>query len=270
MLKDEAMSPLERSLTSADNDCDPTRLGRVMSALDTVFDPELDESVTSMGFVEAVTLHGRAADITFRLPTFWCSANFAYLMASDMREAVERLGFIDEARVRLVDHFAARKINQGVAAGLGFAAAFVGEAETNLDDIRRAFRERAFLGRQERLLQQLAERSWSVDAMLALDVAGIESMCGHDDPEIRGAATRYLAMRRHEGRSAEASDPAFITVAGAPIRPEMCAAHRRNSRRICSTAAANAEMCRIQLRARLSHPAPGCEPRQREDEDDHE
>jgi metal-sulfur cluster biosynthetic enzyme len=264
------MSPLERSLTSAGDDCDPTRLAHVMSALDLVFDPELDEPITSMGFIEAVTLRGRRVDITFRLPTFWCSANFAYLMASDMREAVERLGFVDEACVRLVDHFAARRINQGVAAGLGFAATFVGEAESNLDDIRRAFRERAFLGRQERLLQQLAEHSWSVEAMLALDVADLESLCAHDDPEIGGAATSYLAIRRHEGGSAEASDPAFIMLAGAPIRPEMCAAHRRNSRRICSTAAANAEMCRIQLQARLSHPAPGCEPGQRKDEGDHE
>jgi hypothetical protein len=106
--------------------------------------------------------------------------------------------------------------------------------------------------------------------MLALSVADIESMCGHDDPEIRGAATRYLGMRRHEGASAEASDPAFITLAGEPVRSETSAAHRRNARRICSTAAANAELCRIQLEARLSHPAPGCEPRQREDDDDHE
>ena len=80
-----------------------------------VHDPELDEPVTTMGFIKAVTLKGSTAEITFRLPTFWCSANFAFLMASDMREAVEGLAFINEARVRLVDHFAARKINRGVA-----------------------------------------------------------------------------------------------------------------------------------------------------------
>ena len=75
------MSPLEPSLTSADADRDPARLASVMAALDAVFDPELDESVTSMGFIETVALRGRTAEITFRLPTFWCSANFAYLMA---------------------------------------------------------------------------------------------------------------------------------------------------------------------------------------------
>jgi metal-sulfur cluster biosynthetic enzyme len=262
------MSPLEPLLTSEDDDCDPTRLACVMSALDAVFDPELDEPVTSMGFVEAVTLHGPTVDITFRLPTFWCSASFAYLMASDMREAVERLAFIDEAHVRLVDHFAARKINEGVAAGLGFAATFAGEAESDLDDIRRTFQERAFLGRQERLLQLLAERSWSLDSVLALSVADLEGLCRHDDPEMRGAATRCLVMRRHEGASAALNDPAFITLAGESIRPESYATHRRDARRIRSTAAANAEMCRIQLQARLTHPAPGCERQHRKDDDE--
>ena len=254
------MSPLEPSLTPADADRDPARLASVMAALDAVCDPELDESVTSMGFIEAVALRGRTAEITFRLPTFWCSANFAYLMASDMREAVERLAFIDEARVLLVDHFAARKINQGVAMGLGFAAAFPGEAASDLGDLRRTFRERAFLGRQEQLLQKLAERCWSVNSVLALSVADLDGLSDDADTEMRGAATRYLAMRRHEGASAAASDAAFITLAGEPVRPETYAAHRRNVRRIRSTAEANAEMCRIQLEARLSHPAPGCEP----------
>lgn len=238
-----------------------------MSALDTVLDPELDEPVTAMGFVEAVTLKGGAAEITFRLPTFWCSANFAFLMASDMRAAVQRLGFIDETRVRLVDHFAARKINQGVAAGLGFAAVFAGEADTDLDEIRRTFRGRAFLGRQEQLFRLLAER-WSIEAMLATTVADLNAFIGHDDLDIRGAATRYLTMRRHEGVSAAASDPAFITLAGEPIRPETYAAHRRAARSVCRAAEANAEMCRIYLQARISHPTPGCEPEQRKDDDD--
>ena len=260
------MSPLEPLLRSSDDEGEAARLASVMSALDTVLDPELDEPVTTMGFIEAVALNGGVAEITFRLPTFWCSANFAFLMASDMRAAVEKLTFVDEARVRLVDHFAARKINKGVAAGLGFAAAFAGEADTDLDEVRRAFRERAFLGRQERLFRVLTER-WSVEAILAVTVADLNGFAGHDDPDIRGAATRYLTMRRHEGLSAATNDPAFITLAGEPVGPETYASHRRAARSICRAAEANAEMCRIQLQARLSHPAPGCESHQREDDD---
>ena len=53
-------------------------------------DPELDEPVTDMGFVEAVSVTGRAAgavQVSFRLPTYWCSPNFAFLMADDIKRA---------------------------------------------------------------------------------------------------------------------------------------------------------------------------------------
>jgi metal-sulfur cluster biosynthetic enzyme len=262
MLRPEASAPCD------DDDLHSLRLAGVMSALDMVLDPELDEPVTSMGFIQDVALNGRMAEIAFRLPTFWCSANFAFLMASDMREAVERLEFIDEARVRLVDHFAAGKINRGVAERVGFGAVFAGEARGDLDDIRRAFRERAFLGRQDRLLELLIERC-GVETALAGTMTDLERLAGHDAPEIRGAAMRYLAMRRHEGGSTAASDPAFIALTGEPIRPDTYAMHRRASRGVRSAAEANAAMCRIYLEARISHPAPGCEPsRLRDDVDD--
>ena len=239
----------------------------VIAALDDVLDPELDEPVTTMGFIEAVHMGERAAEIVFRLPTFWCSANFAFLMASDMRCMVERLPFIDRATIRLVDHFAAAKINRGVAAGLGFAAVFSGEAETNLEEIRRSFRERAFLGRQEKLLRPLASR-WNVEAALGTTMADLSGLTGHDDAEIRGAALRYLAMRRHEGASTEPGAPAFITLDGTAIEPAGYAAHLRVIRSVRGAAEANAEMCRIYLEARIAHPAPGCGPGDRRDDDD--
>ena len=253
--------------TSAAGSAEAMRRAAVMAALDTVLDPELDEPVTTMGFIEALRLEGRTAEIVFRLPTFWCSANFAFLMATDMRHAVECLPFVDVATVRLVDHFASRKINRGVAAGLGFAAVFSGEAETNLDEIRRTFRERAFLGRQEKLLRLLASL-WSIEAALATTMADLDALSGHDDPELRGLALRYLAMRRHEGRSATPDAPAFITFGGAPVTPAGYRAHLRVLRGVRGAAEANAEMCRLYLEARIAHPAPGCEPENRQDNDD--
>ena len=68
-----------------------TREAEVLARLAAVTDPELDEPVTALGFVERVAV---AADgtvtVDFRLPTFWCAANFAYMMAEDMRDAVSR------------------------------------------------------------------------------------------------------------------------------------------------------------------------------------
>ncbi len=245
------------------------RRAAVMMALDTVLDPELDEPVTTMGFIEALTLKGPAAEIVFRLPTFWCSANFAFLMASDMRCAVERLPFVDVATIRLVDHFASRKINRGVAAGWGFAAVFSGEAETDLEEIRRAFRERAFLGRQEKLLRRLASL-WGTEAALATTMADLDALNEHDDPELRGLALRYLAMRRHEGVSAAPEAPAFIAIDGAAVTPAGYPAHLRALRSVRGAAEANAEMCRLYLEARIAHPAPGCEPENRQDDHDDE
>lgn len=245
---------------------DEDRRAAVMAALDTVLDPELDEPVTKMGFIESLTLNGRAAEIVFRLPTFWCSANFAFLMASDMRCAVESLPCVDVATVRLVDHFASRKINRGVAAGLGFAAVFSGEAETDLEEIRRVFRERAFLGRQEKLLRQLAAL-WSVETALATTMADLDALARHDDADLRGLALRYLAMRRHEEPVAPQA-PAFVTLDGIPVTLSGYPAHLRALRSVRGTAEANAEMCRLYLEARIAHPAPGCEPENRQDDDD--
>jgi metal-sulfur cluster biosynthetic enzyme len=103
------MSPLELPVI------DTAEKALVMARLDEVLDPELDQSVTSMGFIESVAVEGGVVDVAFRLPTFWCSANFAFLMAVDMKSAIEQLDWVEEARIRLVDHFAARKINEGVA-----------------------------------------------------------------------------------------------------------------------------------------------------------
>lgn len=243
------------------------RHAAIMAALDTVMDPELDESLAAMGFIESVVVTGDGVDITFRLPTFWCSANFAFLMAGDMRCAAEQVDGIGQARVRLVDHFAARKINDGVARGLGFAEVFDGEAIAGLDEIRRKFRERAFLGRQERLLRQLVARS-SVKTGLAMTMAGLHAVAHDPNDALRLLALRYLTLRRHEADGHDAVASAFIAPDGHAIAPEEYSSHLRRLRSLVGAAEANAEMCRIYMQARISHPAPGCEVDQREADGD--
>ena len=58
----------------------------VLDALGAVFDPELDEPITSLRFVTScdVTADGDV-DVRLRLPTPQCAPNFAYLMAADAR-----------------------------------------------------------------------------------------------------------------------------------------------------------------------------------------
>jgi metal-sulfur cluster biosynthetic enzyme len=241
------------------------RHAEVIAALGDVLDPELDEPVTDMGFIESVTLRADDVEVVLRLPTYWCSANFAFLMATDMKAALEHLHWVRGATITLVDHFASKKINQGVSARKGFSEVFVGEAQTGLDDIRRVFGQKAFLGRQERLLRLLAERGGIEDA-LKLSMGGLRRLLDHDDREIRSLALRYLGMRLHDGGSVQDDARAFTTLSGLPVSSATYADHLRAARRVRSAAEANAEMCRMYLSARKSHPAPGCRPEDREQE----
>ncbi|WP_046769165.1 iron-sulfur cluster assembly protein [Jiangella alkaliphila] len=108
----------------------------VWRALDTVVDPELDEPVTELGFVSAVSVEDGVAHIRLRLPTYFCAPNFAYLMVADAYEAARAVPGVDAVDVRLEDHFAADEINGGVAVGDGFAAAFEGQVGPGETDRR--------------------------------------------------------------------------------------------------------------------------------------
>jgi len=94
---------------------------RLLRALETVRDPELDEPITSLGFVAscAVSADGDA-EVRLRLPTYFCAPNFAYLMVADAYDAVSVLPGVRRTSVVLEDHFASDAINDGVAAQVGF------------------------------------------------------------------------------------------------------------------------------------------------------
>ena len=93
----------------------------VLDALGTVRDPELDEPVTSLGFVTscAVSADG-VADVRLRLPTYFCAPNFAWLMVADAYDAVSAVPGVRQTQIELEDHFASAEINRGVAARAGF------------------------------------------------------------------------------------------------------------------------------------------------------
>ena len=135
------------------------REAAVRQALDRVTDPELDEPVTDLRFIERLTIdQDGGVAIGFRLPTYWCAANFAFLMADDMRRAVGALPWVNKVQVTLGEHMYADKINHGLAHGLSFQATFGNEASAELDELRRTFLVKAFQRRQEALLRYLIER----------------------------------------------------------------------------------------------------------------
>src|ERR1700685_3636388 len=97
------------------------RAAEVWAQLDSVTDPELDESVTELGFITHVDVDANGhVQIGFRLPTYWCAANFAFLMADDMRRAVTGLPWVTKVTVGLGEHMYADQINRGVGRGGDF------------------------------------------------------------------------------------------------------------------------------------------------------
>jgi len=131
-------------------------LEQVRAALDTVTDPEIDESVTTLEFVSSVKVSDdNDVSIEFRLPTYWCAPNFAFLMASDMRDAVAELSWVNSVSVRLLDHFSAEMISRSVALKQEFRDAFPGETDDDLKLIRQKFLGKAFERRQELLMRHL-------------------------------------------------------------------------------------------------------------------
>src|SRR5499427_6855951 len=94
---------------------------RALAALATVRDPELDEPITSLGFVASCTVSAAGdAQVRLRLPTYFCAPNFAFLMVADAYDAVSAVPGVRHAEIVLDEHFASDAINTGVAAQAGF------------------------------------------------------------------------------------------------------------------------------------------------------
>jgi metal-sulfur cluster biosynthetic enzyme len=157
-----SIAPLERSAgRSPDQSTDQStgrsaREDQAFRALDVVMDPELDEPVTDLGFVRSVdvaqTDAGVRVSVHLRLPTSFCSPNFAYLMASDAKDALTSLPWVDTVVVELDDHHDSDLINAGLAAEAGYRGTFRHEAERDLDELRATFRRKAHTAAMERCL----------------------------------------------------------------------------------------------------------------------
>jgi metal-sulfur cluster biosynthetic enzyme len=219
------------------------RLAEVHARLGQVTDPELDEPVTDLGFITSVTVDpAGAVAIGFRLPTYWCAANFAFLMADDMRRAVATLPWATSVRVTLGEHMYAETINRGLADARSFADSFGDAAEGDLETLRRTFAVKAFQRRQEALLRHLlaagiAPATLSLPALRALAL----------DAEGAGLRARYLERRELAGPG----ELAFVTAAGAPLDAVALPAYLTALRRVGINAEFNGALCRGLLAARF-------------------
>jgi len=96
-----------------------------------------------------------ALTVRLRLPTSFCSPNFAYLMASDSKDALTALPWTRDVVVLLDDHHDSDLINRGLAADAGYRGTFGAEAEKDLEALRLTFRRKAHSAAMERALSLL-------------------------------------------------------------------------------------------------------------------
>ncbi len=224
----------------------PQLMSRVIAALARVRDPELDESITGLGFVAEVVIVNGVVDVALRLPTYFCAPNFAWLMVNDAQVAVAAVAGVERVQVRLVDHFAAEEISAGVGEGRGFRASFAGLADGELDDLRTLFRHKALMARQDRLCRRL----------LAGGAGPIElvGLCLGDLPAGSDTDT-YLQRRAELGLDSSPGAPFLVDGGGVPVPPERATDHLRRVRTIAVSIEGNAGFCRGLLATR--YPATG-------------
>ena len=138
-------------------------------ALETVRDPELDEPITSLGFVASCAVSAAGdAQVRLRLPTYFCAPNFAYLMVADAYDAVSALPGVRRTEVVLEDHFASDVINGGVAAQAGFVRSFDGEAVGELHQLRADFLRKAVMAGTDQVCRPLLAAGTDPAALLAM------------------------------------------------------------------------------------------------------
>ena len=198
---------------------DVGREAEVRARLATVTDPELDEPVTDLGFVEGVTVAADGAvAIDFSLPTYWCAANFAYMMAEDMRDAVATLPWVTGVVPRLHAHMCADQVNRGVAEGLDFGARLRrgGEKTTLSPACARPFDARRCRGGKRRWLRALLVQGVAKSVLVAMTVQALEgtAIAGAEGASLK---RRYLEIRARVGGPAGADALAFVTPDGAPL-----------------------------------------------------
>ncbi|MFE3059583.1 iron-sulfur cluster assembly protein [Nocardia sp. NPDC059239] len=214
----------------------------VLQALSTVVDPELDEPITDLGFVRSITLADDGVTVHLRLPTAFCSPNFAYLMASDALDALREVEGIGAVRVLLDDHHDSDKINAGLAADAGYLGTFGVEAEESLLELRRTFRSKAHAAAMERCLEaHVKHNPMGANEIYRLTLSDLAP----------GKEKAALLRRRYSiGLSLCPASPVLVDDDGKRVSPDAIPLRLRFARSVRISMEGNSHFCRGLLATR--------------------
>ena len=216
----------------------------VLGALSGVRDPELDEPITDLKFISYLRIAEDAVDVRLRLPTYFCAANFAYLMVADAKEALLGVPGVSHARVVLDDNYASGQINTGMAEGMDFQETFPGETESeDLDGLRAIFRRKSFVSRQEKLCRALMTEGRTPAELAEMSLGDVPSS---------EAFEKYLDRRTELGLDVSQEAPLLVDPDGNKVPTEAVVEHLKFARVTRLGIESNAGFCRGLLTARYA------------------
>ena len=230
--------------------------GEVLARLDRVLDPELDESVLSLGFVESVAAdeEGRVT-VSMKLPTFWCAANFSYLMASDACRELSGVKGVRSVTVHLGEHFVSAEVEEGTSRRLTFAETFPEGGPDTLEDTRQIFLRKGYFTRQERLLQALKQAGLSFRKIAGLTIHEAESL--QIDSRTLG---RYLERRGELGLDCSGAASLIVDARGIPVAADDLETYYVRARTTRLAMEASGSLCSAMLQSRNRNWTPGQQP----------
>jgi len=227
---------------SLSTEAGPAVRAAVWEALGTVLDPEIDEPITDLDFVESYTVSEQGvAEVRLRLPTFFCAPNFSFLMVADAYDAVSAVPGVTRAEVELADHHASAEINGGVAAQAGFVSTFVGEANDELDELRAQFLRKASIAGQDRVARPLVNAGAGPDELAGMTLGALPPSAD---------LTRMRERRAAIGLAHGDDAPLLIHPDGTRVLSAQVPLHLRRARLTRMGIEANGEVCRGLLQGR--------------------
>ncbi|WP_407685713.1 metal-sulfur cluster assembly factor [Mycobacterium sp. HUMS_1102779] len=214
----------------------------ILEALSAVTDPELDESITDLGFVRSVAVDDDGVTVHLRLPTAFCLPDVAYLMASDARDALREVEGIGQVRVLLDEHYDGAEINAGLAGAADDADSFAAGAEHRLEELRRRYLREAHSAAMERCVSALMQRE-------ALDIGDVPRLTLRNLPDDQA---KHALLRRRLALGLSMCSNARVAVdgEGKPLPLEQLSASLRLARSVRISMEGSARFCRDSLAGR--------------------
>lgn len=237
----------------------------ILRRLDRVLDPELDQSVLELGFITSIdsAANGETLRVSMKMPTAWCSPNFAYMMAEDARTELLKIESVQDVEICLENNVVSAAIEAGVNAGQSFEEAFAGETFDGLMKLRGVFLRKGYVKRQEALFKRLLAANLSYAEICQLRIADLyerESLCEVVLPDGRVVdidppvvARDYLERRELIGLDCQADSPLFVNVKGEALSPAQVEEYLIYMRTIRVSMQANGSLCSALLAATNSN-----------------